>query len=180
MKKQLYSIATTVQNAIRSEEKIENCERILLDTWATILQWNIAGENIWRITDEQADALMTTPLPPDLQLASAFPERRAAAYQLPNRKQWIVIARHSAKHPIPVYKDLLYSFPEPVITYVTEIDSQLSAGYYNLTDMPTPADLILHQGYSLGPKSARRLSEIETLEEDWRVSLALLAFYQQA
>jgi hypothetical protein len=184
MKKRLYEIAGSTQSRLLAEAGgVDSAPRVLLDTWATLHRWNLTGKKGFRITEDYESLLIENPLPPDLPLATACPARDAMAYQLPDRREWIVIARIPAEMVIVVHGDIegkQYAFRDPLLTYLTETDSGgLAAGFFNLSDMPTPSKLQLQPGTSLGLTGERRLNPAEVTGEDWRVTLALLAFFDQ-
>ena len=84
-----------------------------------------------------------------------------------------------APSEIPVYGAARWAYAQPVLTYCTALaDDTLSAGYYSLTDQPTPATLSLRPGITLG-QSIRALTEASIAEEEYRVALALIHHYLQ-
>ena len=153
--------------------------RVLLDSWATLEAWHRHGERVWRISRAVAEETADMLLPPDLSLATAATRGPAVAYQLPDRAEWIVIARHApAPSAITVRgPDIGWGWRQPLLTYCTELDDgTLAAGYYSLTDQPTPARLSLRPGVTLG-LTLRQLTAASIAEEEYRVGLALLHHY---
>ena len=61
-------------------------------------------------------------------------------------------------------------------TMAITVDGTLAAGYYSLTDQPTPARLSLRPGVTLG-LTLRQLTAASIAEEEYRVGLALLHHY---
>lgn len=153
-------------------------QRVQLDAWATLARWNEHGERVWRISAAAADETADMVLPADLPLETAPFRAEAVAYQLPDRAQWVVIARHApAPCVVPVAEGVSWAFRQPVLTYCTALpDGALGAGYYSLADYPTAGTLPLtiRPGVS---STGRKLTAPEVAEEDARVSLALLHHY---
>lgn len=184
MKQDLYTLAQRTQDALRRAADAapdtwpQLVPRVQLDAWATLWRWHAGGERVWRISAAMAEETEDMVLPPDLDLATARTRGEAVAYQLPLRSEWIVLARHvPAPAEIPVYGAARWAYAQPVLTYCTVLaDGTLSAGYYSLTDQPTPARLSLRPGITLG-RSIRALTEASIAEEEYRVALALIHHY---
>lgn len=184
MTKNLIEWAEKLQQQIRDItnddlEKIASVPRGILDAWATLLRWNLSGGQVVRIGEEEENALLSHCLPADLNLQAARVKYEAMAYQLPDRKEWIVIARHApAPSEIVVYGALRWAFNQPLISYVTELeDGTLASGFVNLLDQGTPSQINLIPGTSLG-RGRRALNEAEISTEDYRFALALTKFYK--
>lgn len=186
MTKHLYRLAHALQETLRksagsppAKNWVQSVPRMHLDAWATLFRWNQIGEPITRITEEQESALLEG-LPPDLDLARTPLSQPALAIQMPERKYWFVIARHEAKEPIVVHGEQMWAFQNPIITYVSNChDGLLMSGYVNLGDQPTPAHLRLYPGFALkSDGSCQPLAEAEITEDDYRLALALSAFYR--
>lgn len=169
--KRLYMIATRLQNLILQAGSIEGSPRVFIDGWASLYRWTINHERVWRISEEQADRLLDAPLPANLLLATAPTRGEACCYILPDRRSWILVARHvPAPSEIVVRSDVRWAYAQPVVTYLSEDDSGgIETGYVNLTDQPTPADLILIPGTGRSP--------INILDIDAKLSLALAQHY---
>lgn len=152
--------------------------RVQLDAWATLARWHEHGERVWRISAAAADETADMLLPPDLSLATARTRGEAVAYQLPDRPEWIILARHApAPCVVPVAEGVSWAWGQPLLTYCTLLDGgPMAAGYYSLTDQPTPARLSLRPGNTLG-QTLRALTEASIAEEEYRVGLALLHHY---
>lgn len=154
--------------------------RVMLDAWASLVRWHECGERVWRISAAAADETGDMLLPADLPLATARVRAEAMCYQLPDRREWIVLARHApAPREVVVSGPVRWAFHQPVLTYCTQIDGNLSAGYYSLENYPTPAKLplTLMPGTSLGLQAVRALGPADVVEEDARIALALLQHY---
>lgn len=176
MTKHLYHHANTLQRLIVAAGGPVKAPRVAIDGWATLWLWHRHGEAVWRISAEQAERLLDEPLPPDLPLATAPTRGRAVAYQLPERREWVVLARHEAKAAIPIYAGLEpIAYDRPTLTYITETDDGLDTGYYSLIDQPTPAALSLRPGYGL---LLGRLTQVDISEVDYRVSLAIAQHFR--
>lgn len=183
----LHAHAERLQSALLRIAKTEPADqwaarapRVMLDAWASLIRWHECGERIWRISAAVADEVGDMVLPPDLALATARVRAEAVCYQLPDRTEWIVLARHApAPREVVVRGEVRWAFRQPLLTYCTEIGGALCAGYYSLADYPAAGQLPLSMpaGTSLGLRRARPLGETETLEEESRVSLALLQHY---
>lgn len=186
MKQSLYTLAQRTQDALRRAAEAapdtwpQLVPRVQLDVWATLYRWHAGGERVWRISAAMAEETEDMILPPDLDLATARTRGEAVAYQLPLRSEWIVLARHvPAPSEIPVYGAARWAYAQPVLTYCTMLaDGTISAGYYSLTDQPTPARLSLRPGITLG-QSIRALTAASIAEEEYRVALALIHHYIQ-
>jgi len=176
MRKHIYRLANDLQHRLLEVgNPLDRAPRVILDAWASLWRWHDTGERTWRITSEHEDALMANPLPSDLPLATAKRRGPAVAYQLPDRRQWIVLAYHDGKRePITVLgPEIGWSYSQPILTFATMIDDALASGYYNLTDQPTPADLHLRPGTSL----RGALTAADIVEEDYRVAIAITDYY---
>lgn len=187
MTRDLYALAARLQDQLlRASASLppdtwaKEVPRVMVDAWATLSRWHQHGERVWRITPAAADETADMLLPPDLALATARTRGEAVAYQLPERSEWIVIARH-APAPCTVTvrgPDVGWAYAQPVLTYCTELaDGALAAGYYNLIDQPTPARLELRPGTTLGLTTLRALSAADIAEDEYRVALALVHHY---
>ena len=184
MKQDLYTLAQRTQDALRRAAEAapdtwpQLVPRVQLDAWATLWRWHAGGERIWRISAAMAEETEDMLLPPDLDLATARVRGEAVAYQLPQRSEWIVIARHApAPSKIPVHGAVRWAYAQPVLTYCANLaGGTLSAGYYSLADQPTPNQLSLRPGLTLG-RSIRALTEASIAEEEYRVMLALIHHY---
>lgn len=176
MNRTIYALAESLQRKLGAIS-LNDAPRVMIDAWASLYRWHVTGERVWRISDEQADRLMDEPLPPALNLATAPVRGEAVAYQLPDRSEWIVLARHApAPCLVVVHGDCRWSYAQPVLTYCTELpDGSLASGYFSLADMPTPSVLELRPGMTMlsGP-----LTAAEIAEEDYRVSLAIAQHYR--
>ena len=189
MKKHLYRHATTLQAALRraagdSPPPVDFgklCPRVQLDAWATLFRWHQAGEPSVRITDESEDAALSVPLPGDLHLATHPLRHEAVAFQLPERSLWIVLARHApAPCHVAVWQDHGWDYSQPLLTYCANTESGLAAGYINLTDQPTLAELRLVPGRLIrGDGLAETLTEAEITDDDYRLSLAIHHLYSR-
>lgn len=187
MTRDLYRHAERLQRLLqqvaqgRGPDGLKDAPRIALDAWATLYRWHEGGERVWRISPAVADEMADVVLPPDLPLATAPVRAEAVAYQLPERGQWLVLARHApAPAVVVVYGEIRWAYAQPVLTYCTELeDGTLASGGYSLTECPTAGSLPdrLRAGTSLGLQGARRLGEAETTEEEARLALALVHHY---
>ncbi|HEX2861528.1 MAG TPA: hypothetical protein VHN79_07800 [Lacunisphaera sp.] len=190
MKKSLYTQAQRLQPLLLRYHQqaadpagwIEGVPRVVLDGWATLSAWHRHGERVWRISAAAADETADMLLPPDLDLATARVRGEAVAYQLPERSEWIVLARH-APAPCAVTvlgPDIGWSYAQPVLTYCTEgEDGGLRAGYYSLADYPTACSLpdLIRPGTATGMRGTRQLGAADTADESARVALALIHHY---
>lgn len=190
MTKHLYTLARNLQSALLQAAGDlpppvnwgKLALRVHLDAWATLYRWHEAGEPITRITPEAEDAILSGGLPPDLPLATAPLAQPALACQLPDRSQWIVIARHS---PAPSHITLRaahgWTFAQPVLTYCSNTETGgIMSGFVNLTDQPTLADLRLSPGRSIkSDGQIKSLSESEVTEDEYRLALAIHSLYRR-
>mgnify|MGYP001544924960 FL=1 len=109
--------------------------RVLLDSWASLVRWHESGERVRRIGAAAAAKMGDMVLPGDLPLATAPVHAEAVCYQLPDRTEWIVLARHApAPREVVVHGDVRWSYAQPVLTYCTDVEGRLAAGYYSLAD----------------------------------------------
>lgn len=170
------------QRATDPEHWVQDVPRVLLDAWATLSRWHEHREKVWRISAAAADETADMLLPAELPLAIAPVRGEAVVYQLPDRREWIVLARH-APAPCTVTvlgPDIGWAYRQPVLTYCTEgPDGDLRAGYYSLADYPTAGSLpdLIRPGMAIGLRGARPLGAADTTEESARVALALLHHY---
>lgn len=187
MTRDLYTHATRMQaqllraaSSLPAESWAREVPRVWLDAWASLVRWHECGERVWRISAAAADETGDMLLPPDLSLATARVRAEAVCYQLPDRETWIVLARHApAPREVLVRGEVRWAFRQPVLTYCTEIDGALAAGYYSLADYPTAGALpvSIRPGTVHGLTGVRPLGDAETTEEEARLSLALLHHY---
>lgn len=188
MKKHLYRHATTLQSALRRAAGDfplpvnfgKLCPRVQLDAWATLFRWHQAGEPTVRITDESEDAAISAPLPRDLHLATHPLRHEAVAFQLPERSLWIVLARHApAPCHVVVWQEHGWDFAQPLLTYCANTESGgLAAGYINLADQPTLADLRLDPGHIMRRDGKTdKLTDAEITDDDYRLTLAIHHLY---
>jgi hypothetical protein len=113
-----------------------------------------------------------------MHLQPAPVRAEAMAYQMPDRAEWIVIARHPAMAMINVYQDLGWQYRQPLLTYCMEPPSGgLAAGFFNLIDQPTPERLMLSPGTTLTMAGPRKLGTGEITEDDYRVTMAITHLY---
>lgn len=174
-RKRIYGHATRLQGIIL-EAGLSKAPRVALDGWASLYAWHQAEEPWWRISEEHAERMLDEPLPPDLELATAPHRGPAMAYQLPDRGEWIVLAVHRRAAPIIVRDDVYWGYAQPVLTYCTELASgDLATGYISLVDHPRAQDLQLRPGFRL---TGAALTDVEILEEDYRLALAIAQHYR--
>lgn len=176
MTKDLHDLAHRLQDLLRAAPSMDQAPRGAVDGWAALYGWHRAGERWWRISEEHAERLLDEPLPADLQLAMAPTRGEGMAYQLPDRQDWIVLARWQPQEIIPVWGERTVAYRQPVLVYATAAaDGTLLSGYVSLIDQPTPPDVHLRPGVSLlrGP-----LTDAEITEEDYRLSLAIAQHYR--
>lgn len=185
MKQDIYSLAERLQTALmRTADEhppalwAKHAPRVQLDAWATLYRWHNSGEHVWSISAAMADETEDMVLPYDLQLATARVRGEAVAYQLPERSEWIVLARHApAPCEVQVRDGVAWAYAQPVLTYCTLLHGgALAAGYYSLADQPTPDRMVLRPGITLG-QSVRALTEASLPEEEYRIALALIHHY---
>jgi len=188
MSETLHTLATRLQAqllekaaALPAETWARQVPRVLLDSWASLVRWHEAGEQVARISASMADETGDMVLASGLRLASARVRAEAVCYILPEESEWIVLARHAPAPCEVVVKDAVrWAYRQPVLTYCTMIGDTLAAGFYSLEDYPTSGDLPLlmaRRGSVIGRKGERVLGEAETMEEEARVSLALIHHY---
>ena len=190
MTKHLYALANNLQSALRRAagdtlppvDWSKRALRVHLDAWATLWRWHQVGEPIIRITEEAEDAIISGGLPASLRLADAPLSKEALACQLPDRSQWVVIARHSpGPCTVQVWEQHGWTFAQPVLTYCANTESGgIMSGFVNLIDMPTVADLRLIPG-KLITKDGRTpdLTESEVTEDEYRLHLAIHSLYSR-
>lgn len=185
MIRDLYALSTRLQDqllqaasSLPADTWANQAPRVLLDAWASLVRWHECGERVWRITPAAADETADMLLPADLPLATAPVRAEAVCYQLPDRSQWIIIARHTpAPCEVVVRGGVRFAYAQPVLTYCTLLaDDTLASGFASLVDQPTPVELTLAPGHRYG-RTLRALTEAECAEEDYRMSLALLHHY---
>lgn len=184
MKQAIYSLAERLQTELlqtadrHPDGWVKHTHRVQLDAWATLSRWHNSGERVWRISQAMAEETEDMVLPSDLDLATARVRGEAVAYQLPERSEWILLARHApAPCDVQVRGNVAWAYAHPVLTYCTLLpDGALAAGYFSLSDQPTPNRLVLHAGITLG-QSVRSLTEASIVEEEYRIALALIHHY---
>ena len=192
MTKHLYRIATSVQEQLLgaallspASEWPKQVSRVQLDAWATLWRWHAIGEPITRITPEAEDAMLDQPLPPDLPLATARTRSEALAVQLPDPREWIVIARHPGNATIIVQSQHCYGYAQPLLTYCASSargsESGYTSGYINLIDQPTIGDVRLYAGTITDAFTERQqaLTEAEITDDDYRLAIAIHALYSR-
>lgn len=138
------------------------------DAWASLLTWHNAGQRVWRIREER-------PCPGDLDL-SRPPVAKGQAYQMPDRAEWIVLARLEAGEVVPVRDRVAYAFPEAMITWLGSPDAQgrISAGCINLPASRTWDDLWITPGDIYRRDGTRQALHSDDLSPDERkLALAL-------
>lgn len=194
MTKHLYRHAVVLQEQLMgaamlhpAEEWVRCVPRVQPDAWATLWRWHQAGEPIVRITEEMESALLARPPDPATPLANVPLQREALACQLPDRSQWMVVARHApAPAYIPVHGEHGWAYGEPVLTYCGSsalgTESGLVSGFVNLLDQPTLGALLLGAGTITAAVSEepRPLQETAILADDYRFTLALAEFLRRA
>lgn len=175
--KQIYSTANRIHGKILDIGDVKKLPRVLIDAWASLYAWHQSGERVWRITAEQAGRLLDEPLPDAIMLESSPTRGPAVCYELPSRRDWIVLARHAPPPcEIVVFENLRWAYGEPILTYCTELENgTLSSGYFNLRDYPNPSKIQIRPGYGL---ISGKLTMAEIAEEDYRVSLAIAQHYR--
>ncbi len=154
--------------------------RIHLDTWATLYRWHRAKEPIIRITEETEAAILDDGLPADTVLATAPLKHEALACQLPDRRQWIVIARHApAPCDVAVWQQHGWRYGQPLLTYCCNTDDGgLMAGFVNLIDQPRLRDLDLMPGRLIKKDGTMpKLTVAEITEESYRLEMAIFSLY---
>lgn len=167
MTRKLYSLATRLQAKLLEAglAHMDNADR---DAWATLFRWHQAGERVWRVKGPSAALL------PGLDLARAPTIASAVLYQLDDRSEWILVARHGAAEAIAVKApDMVFAYPEPMLTYLTPVADTLASGVVNLQEMPTPADLWL----PAGRQGQRWLDQDDVSTEETRLRRVLPYFY---
>lgn len=184
MTRDLYALSTRLQDQLLraasylpAETWARDVPRVMLDAWASLVRWHEAGERVWRISAAAADETGDMILPADLPLATARVRAEAVCYQLPDRSEWIVLARHTPAPCTVVVRDpLAWAYRQPVLTYCTIVDDRLASGYYSLADYPTAGALpvTIRPGHVYGAAGVRPLGEIAAAEEDSRIALALI------
>lgn len=185
MKTTLYAHAAALQSALLAHHArggLDSAPRVLLDAWASLEAWHRHGERVWRISRAAAEETADMILPHDLPLATTRTRGHAVAYQLPERSEWIVLARHAPAPGVVTVRgpDVGWAYAQPLLTYATEIQGRLCAGYYSLADYPTAGSLpdLIRPGHAYrAAGSPRALGAAETAEESARVALALLHHY---
>lgn len=150
---------------------------VVRDAWASLVRWHQAGERVHRLTPHDVEAARSG-LPLDLPLASA-PIRAAGLLYVIERRLWLVVARHAAREPYPVRAGVSRAYAEPMLTYATEVNGGLASGAINLRDSPTPAQLRIYPGTSLGEHGARAMDRDEISTEIVRLAQCLPHFYRQ-
>ena len=184
MTRDLYALSTRLQeqllraaSSLPAETWARDVPRVLLDGWASLVRWHDCGEKLWRISAAAADETGDMVLPHDLALATARVRAEAVCYQLPDRSQWIILARHApAPCTVVVRGEIAWAYRQPVLTYCTEIEGRLATGYYSLADYPTAGSLpaMIAVGSVVGPQGVRPMGAIEAAEEESRVALAMI------
>ena len=187
MTRDLYALSTSLQQQIiaaagqpTGRRWSDHVPRVMLDAWASLVRWHQSGEPVWRISSAMADETADMVLPPDLPLATARVRAEGVCYQLPDRSEWIVIARHApAPCVVDVKHPLALAYRQPLLTYATMVDGTLCSGYYSLADYTHIGALPVRiaPGSTLTPRGRRQLGDAETAEEDARVALALVHHY---
>ncbi len=194
MTKHLYSLSARLQEQLLGaamlypqDEWARHAPRVQIDAWATLWRWHVTGEQIVRLTDEAEGAILARPLPVDLLLSTAPLRHESLALQLPDRSEWIVIARHApAPAVIPVYGPHTWAYAQPLLTYVASsprgTPEGIASGYVNLIDQPTPRDLRLIPGTVTDiatERVASHLTEADVVREDYHLALAIHALFSR-
>jgi len=189
MTKHIYRLASGLQDQLLGAAMLHPAgewarlvPRVQLDAWASVWRWHIDGEIITRVTEEMAAAFAAHPLPGDLPLATAPLQSASLGVQLPDRSEWIVIARHApAPATIPVHGQHHWAYAQPVLTYCASsaLGSQtgLASGFVNLIDQPTPRDITLFAGRvtSMETEESRPITDISV--DAQRLAIALHALF---
>lgn len=156
-----------------------------LDAWAALVCWHELGEHVTRLTEEMEEALLEAPPDPATPLASTAVRREAIGIQMPDRSEWLVMARIPALARIPVHGAHHWGYRQPVIAWCGSSPSGNEdgyiSGYINLLDQPTLADVRISGGLvtSLLTEESRARSAADLIGDDYRVSLALAVFLRQ-
>lgn len=145
------------------------------DGYAALWTWEQCGYPIHRLTAQDLVAARAG-LPPDLRLATAATRGPALAYQLPERDQWIVLARIVARDPIEVSPDARYAYSETMLCYVTEI-GDWAIGCINLDKSPTVSTLQIAPGKMYRELYSQPLDRDDIKQEVMRIAMALPHFY---
>lgn len=178
MTKRLHTLATRLQQRLLGAAWPPiPADRVLVDAWASLVAWHQGGELVYRVRSD----VRTPAIPPDLALAIAPVVRHGVCYVL-DRSEWIIVARHDADAMIPIRApERVIGYPAPVLTYCTELaGGQLSSGYVNLRDQPTPRHLRIYPGASQTELGPRPLGAEELGEEMIRLARVLPLYYCSA
>ena len=171
MTNKLHKLAPEIQRRLLSGGAPRTMEPVLRDAWASLYRWHEEGEHVYRIRTE------ARALDAQLNLVTAEVMYEGCCYELPGRSDWIVIARHKAREPIVIHApQAVFAFPEPMLTYCTEITQGLASGTINLVEAPNYGSIYLPGGKS----GARWLHQDEIAEEERRLRVALPHFFQLA
>jgi hypothetical protein len=101
------------------------------------------------------------------------------AVQLPDRDDWIVVARLLPSDIIVVHGSQTWAYAQPVITYVANSGTGIAAGYIGLHDQPTLAHLHLVPGtFAQKHGTITPLTEADITEDDYRLAIALSVLYR--
>jgi hypothetical protein len=111
-----------------------------------------------------------------LNLVTAEVLYEGCCYELPGRSDWIVIARHQASQPIVIHApEAVFAFPEPMLTYCTEITQGLASGTINLVEAPNYGSIYL----PAGKPGDRWLHQDEIAKQEQRLRIAMLHFFRR-
>lgn len=144
------------------------------DGYAALQKWIDGHEQIHRLTPEQAIAARRG-LPSDTRLA--LDECRGSiAYQMIERKEWIVLARITARDPIQIQTGVAFAYPESMLVYITDV-GDWATGCINLRDAPTPDKLRIIPGQMYRELYATPLEREDIQPEIIRLAMVLPNFY---
>ena len=189
MTKHIYRIASGLQETLLGaamlyppDEWPHHVPRVHLDAWATLYRWHAEGERIWRVTEQEEAWMLDHPLPARLPLIDAPVRAEALAVQLPDRSEWVVIARHAtAPVTIPVHGDVRFGYTQPLLTYCSPgsrtDDGSLGSGFVNLIDQPEYGSIRLIAGTLTGEQDAaeRQLTKDELGMDAYRLLVGINA-----
>lgn len=187
MRKRAYRIAEYLQQQLHGaalahppDQWAIHVPRVQLDGWASLWRWHQAGEPVWRITEAEERDTLAAPPRGDVQLATCRLRREAVACILPDRRDWIVIARHApAPAWVPVYCEHGWAYAQPLVTWCGRSDGEgataFTSGYVSLLDQPTPADVVVLPGTvtDLETERSAPITEAQSVHDDYRLALAL-------
>jgi len=126
MTKHLIMIGNDIRARLLAGGAPQHMEPVLRDAWASLFRWHQAGGNVYRLREVRE-------CPQDLAI-NGKPRNRSCCVQLPNRTEWIVLARHEPGEVIGLNPGTdPWAYPDTTLTWCCDLDGRgLESGAINI------------------------------------------------